>query len=400
MSFQSFPTSEVVNAGFTINSTSYGSGSCAVSYDGSKIAFGATNQTTNNGSQGIVQVFSNSSGSFTPEFTLSDPYSIDGTDGFGNNIGSNINFNRDGTRLFVRNSDNQLRFFAYNSGANSWSLSQIVGNSKTYAVSSNSTNDALYIVNIRPIFGDPPSVNYDVYQFSGSSYSQIANDLALDPQPGRGNHTTDHEAECYYNDNGGNPVFVLIVGDWQNQRLIHYTYDFSSNTFGTGTVFSQAVSDFGIQIQITQETNEEGQYLVVGSSANTFYVYTSDSVVNPNYTLLTSVSGSGDFGRYIGISSQTRYIVTSNTNETVSGLANAGRVSILVPSGSTYVESEYSMEGTIASNFLGTNVAVDADTTLVAAGAVIQNNTNSRSIFNSTSMCLSDDTKIIKLVEL
>ena len=395
MSFQSFPTSEVVNAGFTINSTSYGSGSCAVSYDGSKIAFGATNQTTDNGSQGIVQVFSNSSGSFTPEFTLSDPYSIDGTEGFGNNIGTNIYFNRDGTRLFVRNSDNQLRFFNYTS---SWTWKQTIGNSKTYAVSSNATNDALYIVNLRPIFGNPPSVNYDVYQFTGSIYFKIADNVALDPQPGRGNSSTDHEAQCYYNNDNG--VLVLIVGDWQNQRLIHYTYDFSSNTFGTGTVFSQAVSDFGIQIQITQETNEEGQYLVVGSSANTFYVYTSDSVVNPNYTLLTSVSGSGDFGRYIGISSQTKYIVTSNTNETVSGLANAGRVSILVPSGSTYVESSYSMEGTIASNFLGTNVAVDADTTLVAAGAVIQNNTNSRSIFNSTSMCLSDDSKIIKLVEL
>lgn len=394
MSFQSFPTSEVVNAGFTINSTSYGSSSCAVSYDGSKIAFGATNQTTDNGSQGIVQVFSNSSGSFTPEFTLSDPYSIDGTEGFGNNIGTNISLNRDGTRLFVRNSNDQLRFFTYDSGTNSWSFEQTIGNSRTYAISSNSTNDALYIVNIRPIFGNPPSVNYDVYQFTGSIYFKIADNVALDPQPGDEVET----AQCYYNNDNG--VLVLIVGDWQNQRVIHYTYDFTSNTFGTGTVFSQAVSEFGRQIQITQETNEEGQYLVVGSSANTFYVYTSDSVVNPNYTLLTSVSGSGDFGRYIGICSQTKHIVTSNTNETVSGLANAGRVSILFLSGSTYVESSFSMEGTIASNFLGTNVAVDAATTLAAAGAVIQNNTNSRSIFNSTSMCLSDDTKIIKLVEL
>ena len=402
MSFQNFPTSDVVSAGYSNNSTSYGSSSCAVSYDGSKIAFGATQQTTDNGSQGIVQVYTNSGGAFTPEFTLSDPFSIDGTEGFGNNIGTNISLNRDGTSLFVRNQFNQLRFYTYDSGANSWSFEQLIGNSKTYAVSSNSTNDALYIVSIRPIFGNPPSVNYDVYQFNGSSYSQIANNVALDPQPGRGDNTTDHEAQCYYNDNGGNRVLVLIVGDWQNQRVIHYTYDFSSNTFGTGTTFSQAVSDFGIQIQISQETNEEGEYLVVASSAGSFYVYTSPSFQNPNYTLLTTNSNSGTHGRWVAISSNTKYIITSNTVETVDGLSNAGKVNIYLPSGSTYVEdSNFVLSGTIANNFLGQNVAVDNETTLVGAGALIQNDShNSRAMFNSTSMCLTDDTRILKLVEI
>ena len=183
MSFQNFPTSDVVNAlptGYSNNSTSYGSSSCAVSYDGSKIAFGATQQTTDNGSQGIVQVYTNSGGgTFTPEFTLSDPFSIDGTEGFGDNIGSNIYLNREGTRLFVRNQFNQIRIFTYNSGTNSWSFEQILGNSNTYAVSSNSTNDALYVVSIRPVFGSPPSVSYDVYQFNGSNYSQIADNVAF-----------------------------------------------------------------------------------------------------------------------------------------------------------------------------------------------------------------------------
>ena len=143
-----------MTAGYSNNSTSYGSSSCAVSYDGSKIAFGATQQTTDNGSQGIVQVYSNSGGgTFTPEFTLSDPFSIDDTNGFGDNIGSNISLNREGTRLFVRNSFNQIRIFNYDSGANSWNFVQIIGNSNTYAISSNSTNDALYVVSIRPVFG-------------------------------------------------------------------------------------------------------------------------------------------------------------------------------------------------------------------------------------------------------
>ena len=402
MSFQNFPTSDVVTAGYSNNSTSYGSSSCAVSYDGSKIAFGATEQTTDNGPQGIIQVYSNSNGTFTPEFTLGNPFSIDGTEGFGNNIGANIYLNRDGTRLFDRNQFNQIRFFTYDSGANSWSFQQILGNSKTYAVSSNSTNDALYLVSIRPIFGSPPSVNYDVYQFNGSIYSQIADNVALIPQPGRGDETTDHEAQCYYNENGGDPVLVLIVGDWQNQRVIHYTYDFSSNTFGTGTTFSQAVSDFGIQIQISQETNEEGEYLVVASSAGSFYVYTSPSFQNPNYTLLTTNSNSGTHGRWVAISSKTKYIITSNTAETVDGFSNAGTVNIYLPFGSNYVEdTAFVLSGTTTNNFLGHNVAVDGETTLIGAGALIQNdNNNSRAMFNSTSMCLADDSLILKFVEI
>lgn len=360
----------------------------AVSSDGSTVAFSSNRQSNESGATnaGLVQVYTRNSNVFT----------LKGSNILGNQsqqLGRSLALNQDGTVIFV-GGNSQLLIYEYD--GSDWTPLLTLGGSQSNGSAVAITADAKYMTT----FNNSSLLLYEK-DSNANTYTEIAsiNPSSLSnavPSIGYDGSTTTSIRILL-----GQPNYNVPSSNTGSAELFSYN---DSTTLLLSKTFSTPIED-AIQWGSGVSMTSDAKRFAIGSVSGGIVQVYDDDGSGTNYVQFGSnITGTASyrFGSTVALSSTTNYLmIGSEYFDTGSSSTAVGRVNIYVPSGSEYVEdTSFGLTGTTEGLTLGTTVAVDALTTIIASGGGRLITDSVATLTQDSSMCLVDSSLVPKMVEL